>query len=125
MNSISMEKKNLPWNISSPFSRKILMPGAASKNSTRWPWTRRRSPWDCGVELAVDFWTPLLLEDLDILSRPCSYVDMAVRSMDGKSHMVEVVLEFDGELCCDKGQTGKKCMASVPVKQSLPDQRLK
>nr|WP_300843648.1 DUF4965 domain-containing protein [uncultured Acetatifactor sp.] len=62
---------------------------------------------DAGVELAVDFWTPLLLEDLDILSRPCSYVDMAVRSMDGKSHMVEVVLEFDGELCCDKGQTGK------------------
>ena len=27
---------------------------------------------DAGVELAVDFWTPLLLEDLDILSRPCS-----------------------------------------------------
>lgn len=43
-----------------------------------------------GVELALDFWTPLLLEDLDILSRPCSYVDMAVRSMDAENHATEV-----------------------------------
>lgn len=60
-----------------------------------------------GVELALDFWTPLLLEDLDIMSRPCSYVDMAVRSVDEKAHAVELALEFDGEICCDKGQTEK------------------
>ncbi len=60
-----------------------------------------------GVELCLEFWTPLLLDDLDVMSRPCSYVDMAVRSLDGKPHKVELAWEFSGELCCDAGQTEK------------------
>lgn len=60
-----------------------------------------------GVELCLEFWTPLLLDDLDVMSRPCSYLDMAVRSLDGKSHEVEIAWEFAGELCCDGGQTEK------------------
>ncbi len=60
-----------------------------------------------GVELQLDFWTPLLLDDLDLMSRPCTYLDMAVRSLDGKSHEVEIRWEFYGELCCDRGQTEK------------------
>ena len=60
-----------------------------------------------GVELCLDFWTPLLLDDLDVMSRPCSYVDMAVRSADGKPHEVKLAWEFAGEFCCDNGQTEK------------------
>ena len=60
-----------------------------------------------GIELSLDFWTPLLLDDLDVMSRPCSYLDMALCSQDGKRHEVELVWEFDGELCCDRGQTEK------------------
>lgn len=60
-----------------------------------------------GVELRLDFWTPLLLDDLDVMSRPCSYVDMAVRSLDGKEHETSLILDFSGEMCCDRGQTEK------------------
>ncbi len=60
-----------------------------------------------GVGLAVTFWTPLLLSGLDELSRPCSYLDMAVCSLDGKKHQVEISWEFAGELCCNQGQTEK------------------
>lgn len=60
-----------------------------------------------GVELTVTFWTPLLLDDLNVLSRPCSYLDMEVCSLDGEKHQVEVQWEFAGELCCDRGQTEK------------------
>jgi hypothetical protein len=60
-----------------------------------------------GVGLTVTFWTPLLLDDLDVLSRPCSYLDMDVCSLDSEQHQVEVFWEFAGELCCDRGQTEK------------------
>lgn len=60
-----------------------------------------------GVGLTVDFWTPLLPDDLDVLSRPCTYLDAEVRSLDGKEHTAELVWEFSGDLCCDKGQTEK------------------
>ncbi len=54
-----------------------------------------------GVCLKVDFWTPLLLDDLDVLSRPCSYVDISVWATDGKRHTVEVEWTFTQELCYD------------------------
>lgn len=60
-----------------------------------------------GVGLTADFWMPLLLDDLDVLSRPCTYLDAEVRSLDGREHSVELVWEFSGSLCCDKGQTDK------------------
>lgn len=60
-----------------------------------------------GVELTVDFWTPLLLDDLDVLSRPCSYLDAEVCSVDQKEHEVRLIWEFSGDLCCDRGQVGK------------------
>ena len=60
-----------------------------------------------GTALTVIFWTPLLLDDLDVLSRPCSYVDMEVSSLDGAAHQVEIEWEFSGELCCDRNQTEK------------------
>ena len=60
-----------------------------------------------GVGLAVTFWTPLLLSGLDELSRPCSYLDMAVCSLDGKKHQVEISWEFAGELCCNQGKKEK------------------
>ena len=71
-----------------------------------------------GVELAVTFWTPLLLDNLDVLSRPCSYLDMSVCSMDGKKHQVEVLWEFAGELSCNHGQTEKVGGGSYEVEKA-------
>ncbi|QNF30115.1 glutaminase family protein [Metabacillus elymi] len=52
-----------------------------------------------GIELEVSFTTPLLLDDLDLLTRPASYVTFSVRSIDGKSHDVKIYFDVSGELC--------------------------
>ena len=45
----------------------------------------------CGpVNLQVKFISPLLLKDLEILSRPVSYITYQVKSADNKSHDVQV-----------------------------------
>src|SRR5699024_7232488 len=52
-----------------------------------------------GIRLEVDFMTPLLLEDLDILSRPASYGTFHVESVDGKDHDVSIYFDITGEWC--------------------------
>ena len=47
-----------------------------------------------GVELDLTFFTPTILSDLDILSRPVTYVSFALKSADGKTHQDASVL-FD------------------------------
>ncbi len=54
-----------------------------------------------GISLQVKFWTPLLLDDPEVLSRPCSYVDMKVTALDGKEHQVQIRWSFDEEFCYD------------------------
>jgi hypothetical protein len=45
----------------------------------------------CGVvNLEVKFISPLLLKDLEILSRPVSYITYEVKSSDNKSHQVQI-----------------------------------
>lgn len=47
--------------------------------------------FDCAqVHLQVTFTSPLLLNDLNLLSRPVSYISYRVRSTDGKAHKVAV-----------------------------------
>lgn len=47
-----------------------------------------------GVQLDLTFFTPTILSDLDILSRPVTYVSFAVKSTDGKPHN-DVSVLFD------------------------------
>lgn len=54
-----------------------------------------------GVRLTVRFTTPLLLDDLDILSRPASYVDFQVQALDDCAHRAEVYYDIGGELAVD------------------------
>ena len=45
----------------------------------------------CGpVDATLTFTSPLLLNDLDILARPVSYITYSVKSNDGKQHNVEL-----------------------------------
>lgn len=45
----------------------------------------------CGpVDATITFTSPLLVKDLDILSRPVSYIKYAVQSNDGKMHDVQL-----------------------------------
>jgi hypothetical protein len=51
-----------------------------------------------GVDLTLTFTSPLLLSDLDLLSRPVSYVSFRFRSNDGATHPVELGLAVSGDL---------------------------
>lgn len=46
-----------------------------------------------GIELTLTFMTPALPEDLEVLSRPVTYISWDVRSMDAKPHMVSVYFD--------------------------------
>jgi hypothetical protein len=54
-----------------------------------------------GVRLALTFFTPALPDDLDVLSRPVTYLSWDVSSMDGKTHEVSIYLDADPLLAID------------------------
>ena len=55
--------------------------------------TRHEFKPGAGVRLALTFLTPALPDDLDLLSRPVTFIHFDVSSVDGREH--EVQLEFD------------------------------
>ena len=54
-----------------------------------------------GVKLWVEFFTPAFPQDLDLLSRPVTYLTWKVESGDGRSHKVELLLDVDGRIAVD------------------------
>ncbi len=56
------------------------------------------------VHLTLTFFQPALPTDIDVLSRPLTYVVWNVRSTDGKPHAVSVYLSASGELAVDHPQ---------------------
>ncbi|MCX5683683.1 MAG: DUF4964 domain-containing protein, partial [Planctomycetota bacterium] len=54
-----------------------------------------------GVLVTLTFMTPALPDDLDILSRPVTYLTWDVRSADGKPHAVAVYYDHSAELTVD------------------------
>ena len=51
-----------------------------------------------GVSIRLTFMTPALPEDIDLLSRPVTYVTYDVVSSDGKKHKVDVVFAASSEI---------------------------
>ena len=60
------------------------------------------------IRLRVCFWTPLLLDDLTVLSLPVSFVDCSYESLDGQPHDVQVTLELNEAFCYDRKE--KRCV---------------
>ena len=55
--------------------------------------------FECGpVELDLVFTAPLLMEDLDLVSTPINYISYRVRSLDYKSHDVQIYFETTPQL---------------------------
>lgn len=52
-----------------------------------------------GVELSLTFTTPLLPDDLLVLSRPVTYVDAELRALDGHEHAVALYMDGSHEFC--------------------------
>src|SRR5437867_12382482 len=59
-----------------------------------------RTEYDFGagrVRFTVSFVSPLLMDDLDVLSRPASYVTITASSADGQGHDVQFYLDVSAE----------------------------
>jgi len=55
-----------------------------------------------GVELRADFFTASFPEDLDVLSRPVSYLTWSARSTDAALHRVELLLDVGPEIAVNE-----------------------
>ena len=62
-----------------------------------------------GIRLTAKFTSPLIPDDLELLSRPVSYLKISVSSLDGKERSVEVSVSASEELCTN-------CRSWMPVK---------
>lgn len=59
--------------------------------------------FDCGnVDLDLIFTSPLLLNDLETLSRPVSYITCKVKANDGQSHEVKIYVSASTDLAVNK-----------------------
>lgn len=54
-----------------------------------------------GVKLTANFTTPLIPDDLTLVSRPVSYLEVKVDSIDGKDHDVIVEIKASEEFCME------------------------
>jgi len=54
-----------------------------------------------GVELEMCFTAPLLLDDVELLSRPVNYLSWSMRSADGRRHAVQLYLEASPRFAVD------------------------
>ncbi|HTW45903.1 MAG TPA: DUF4965 domain-containing protein [Acidobacteriaceae bacterium] len=69
-----------------------------------WP-TRTINDFEgSGVHLTATFFTPALPQDLDVLSRPLTYLIWSVRSTDGQSHFVQLYFDASANLAVDNDQ---------------------
>jgi hypothetical protein len=65
--------------------------------------TQTKYVFNCGkVSLEVKFISPLLLNDLELLSRPVSYVSFNARSRDGATHNVQVFFGTSTDLAVNE-----------------------
>jgi hypothetical protein len=55
-----------------------------------------------GVQLELTFFTPAFPQDLDILSRPVTYLTWHIHAMDGKKHELLILLDVDPQIAVDR-----------------------
>ena len=66
--------------------------------------TQTTYQFDCGaVSLNVTFTSPLIITDINILSRPVSYISMKTKSKDGKKHIVQIYVGASSAIASNKG----------------------
>ena len=70
-----------------------------------------------GVAIEMNFLSPLLVDDLDLVSRPVSYVSWNLKSLDGKKHNVEIYFDISGYACIN--QKGQKVTWEHKVENKL------
>ncbi len=78
--------------------RKDFFAQTALQHEVKITATQTKYHFTCGpVDLMVEFVSPLLMNDLNLLSRPVNYINYEVISNDGKQHEVEIYFEATPE----------------------------
>ncbi len=54
------------------------------------------------VRVTLTFTTPLLLDNLKIMTRPVSYIEYDIEVLDGKTHDIKFYFDISGECCISK-----------------------
>ena len=86
---------------------------------------------EAGVRLTLRFTSPLLPDDLYLLSRPVSFLEITQKDLDGRSHRVSVRISASEELCMNlRGDGAVDCevLSLTPtlasVKMGLAEQKM-
>ncbi len=56
------------------------------------------------VRLTLEFWSPAILDDVTLMSAPCSFIDYEVEALDGRAHDIALELRVDGAMCGHGGE---------------------
>ena len=65
---------------------------------------------DLGVRLSLIFTSPIIPDDLYMLTRPVSYLEIRSKSIDGKKHTVSVKIAVSEEICMNlRGDDEVEC----------------
>ncbi len=85
--------------------------------------TQTKYEYRCGpVDLSIKFLSPLLMDDLDLYSRPISFITFSVKSNDKKQH--DVNLFFDASADIAKNKTSQKVDVSYYRGEPLAFQKI-
>ena len=75
----------------------------ADQRSAELTATQTKYNFNCaGVDLSVKFLSPLLTNDLDLYSRPISFITITAKSNDGKQHDVKLFFDASLEIAINK-----------------------
>lgn len=77
------------------------MPALAQESFSVLPTRSIFTMTGAGISIELTFTTPAIPYDIDLLSRPITYVDFRIQSADGKPHDVQVLFAASGELAVD------------------------
>lgn len=73
-----------------------FVPAAMSTGAELTPTQTTFSYLQDGVDIKLSFLSPLLVEDMDLVTRPLSYVSWSFTSKDKKTHTAEIYIEISG-----------------------------
>lgn len=81
-----------------------------------------------GIFLDLTFFTPAFPQDLEVLSRPVTYVTWNTHATDGKTHDVEIYLDADGRIAVDRSDqpvvwSRSRCKGMTVLSVGSRDQR--
>ncbi|HEV2462620.1 MAG TPA: DUF4965 domain-containing protein [Acidobacteriaceae bacterium] len=81
-----------------------VAPAIHQVQRTIWPTRTIYDFEDAGVHLTATFFTPALPKDLDVLSRPLTYLSWTVHSVDGNAHSVQLYVDATSELAVNDNE---------------------